>query len=78
MKNEIKKLIDIQIEKIGLEATLSKTYEMLKESLSTKDYLIINNKELKNIPSHIEMAYEIIDYVKSEIRDHKISILINQ
>jgi len=70
--------IDKSIDKIGIEATRLKTIDMLNQSLELKKDLESRNVPLKNVPSHIEMAHDILDYLnvkKSEKRDSIISSL---
>jgi hypothetical protein len=78
MNREIMNHIDKSIDKIGIEATRIKTIDMLNQSLKIKKDLESRNIPLKNIPSHIEMANDILDYLnvkKSEKRDSIISSL---
>jgi hypothetical protein len=70
--------IDKSIEKIGIEATRIKVIDMLNQSIEAKKDLESRNIPLKNIPSHIEMAHDILDYLnvkKSEKRDSIIDSL---
>lgn len=78
MWREIINHIDKSIDKIGIEATRIKTIDMLNQSLKIKKDLESRNIPLKNIPAHIEMANDILDYLnvkKSEKRDSVISSL---
>jgi len=78
MNKEIMIHIDKSIDKIGIEATRLKTIDMLNQSLELKKDLESRNVPLKNVPSHIEMAHDILDYLnvkKSEKRDSIISSL---
>ena len=78
MNREIMSHIDKSIDKIGIEATRLKTIDMLNQSLELKKDLESRNVPLKNVPSHIEMAHDILDYLnvkKSEKRDSIISSL---
>jgi ribonucleotide reductase beta subunit family protein with ferritin-like domain len=79
MNREIMNHIDKSIDKIGIEGTRIKTIEMLNQSLKIKKDLESKNLPLENIPSHIEMAQDILDYLnvkKSEKRDSIISSLL--
>jgi ribonucleotide reductase beta subunit family protein with ferritin-like domain len=78
IQKEIIEHIDKSIEKIGIEATRVKVVDMLNQSLEIKKDLESMNMPLKNIPSHIEMAHDILDYLnvkKSEKRDSIIDSL---
>jgi hypothetical protein len=78
IQKEIIDHIDKSIEKIGIEATRVKVVDMLNQSLEIKKDLEYRNMPLKNIPSHIEMAHDILDYLnvkKSEKRDSIIDSL---
>jgi hypothetical protein len=78
MNREIMNHIDKSIDSIGIEATRIKVFDMLNQSLEIKKDLESRNMPLKNIPSHIEMAHDILDYLnvkKSEKRDSIISSL---
>ena len=78
MNREIMIHIDKSIDKIGIEATRLKTIDMLNQSLELKKDLESRNVPLKNVPSHIEMAHDILDYLnvkKSEKRDSIIDSL---
>jgi hypothetical protein len=78
MNKEVRSHIDKSIDLIGIEATKRATIDMLNQSLKLKKDLETKNRPLLNVPSHIEMAYEILDYLdvkKSEKRDNIISSL---
>jgi hypothetical protein len=78
MDREIMDHIDKSIDSIGIEATRIKVVDMLNQSLEIKKDLESRNMPLKNIPSHIEMAHDILDYLnvkKSEKRDSIIDSL---
>jgi hypothetical protein len=78
MDREIMNHIDKSIDSIGIEATRVKVVDMLNQSLEIKKDLESRNMPLKNIPSHIEMAHDILDYLnvkKSEKRDSIIDSL---
>ncbi len=78
MDREIMDHIDKSIDSIGVEATRVKVVDMLNQSLEIKKDLEYRNMPLKNIPSHIEMAHDILDYLnvkKSEKRDSIIDSL---
>lgn len=63
MEKEIKDFVDESIKNLGLKIVLDKTLKMREESISIKNKILKSGGELLNIPSHIEMADEIIDYI---------------
>jgi hypothetical protein len=78
---DIKKEIDKSIKKNGIKITKNKTIAMRDQSIKIKNRILSSNGKLVNIPSHIEMADEILDYLDELIkinRDKKISSILGE
>jgi hypothetical protein len=81
ISSEIKREIDKSIKKNGIKITKNKTIAMREQSLKMKNQILSRNGKLMNIPSHIEMADEILDYLDELVkinRDKKLSSILGE
>jgi hypothetical protein len=74
MDEEIKEYVDELLLTRSIESVIKDMKSALKKSRDLKEDLIKRNKDLLNVPSHIEMFEEIISY----LRDKKISSLFER
>ena len=81
MESQIKDYIDLTISKIGLKETKDKIKKGLEESKIMKINHLKSGKSLYNIPSHIEVQEEILNYIDELItkqRDEKLTKLLGE
>jgi hypothetical protein len=74
MDEKIKEYIDKLLLTKSIDEVMQDIKKNLQKSRDMKEYFTRRNKDLKNIPSHIEMFEEIISY----LRDKKISSLFER
>jgi hypothetical protein len=74
MGEEIKEYVDELLLTRSIESVIKDMKNALKKSRDLKEDLINRNKDLLNVPSHIEMFEEIISY----LRDKKIYSLFER
>ena len=65
MEAKIKEMIDVVINQKGKDVALTQVEMMLQESYILKEKLLADGRELNNVPAHIEMAFDLINYIKS-------------
>lgn len=81
MNDEIKSGMDKIISDKGIDGAKKSITDMLSKSLSMKSNLEKQRKPLLNIPSHINLAYELLNYideVKIKMRDDRMSQLLGE
>lgn len=81
MSEDIKnKLLEI-LEEDGIKKTREKFQKALKDSILMRDQQLSKNKPLYNIPSHIRLAGEVLDFIaeyEMEQRDKKLKSLFEK
>jgi hypothetical protein len=65
MNDKIKQMVDLAIAKKGKVAVAEQMTNMLHESYRIKASFEVQGQDLGNIPEHIDMALEVIEYIKS-------------
>jgi hypothetical protein len=65
MNEKIKEMVDAVVASKGKLVALEQMTNMLQESYRIKASFEAQNKELGNIPAHIEMGLEVVEYIKS-------------
>lgn len=81
MNDKIKNGIDKIISDKGIDGAKKSINDMLSKSLVIKSNFEKLGKPLLNIPSHIDLAYELlayIDEVKIKMRDDRMSQLLGE
>ena len=80
MKN-IYNMVDKMISHKGIDSTRKSIQNMLSQSLSLKLEFEKKGKPILNIPSHIKLGYDLLDYintVQKEMRDERISKILGE
>jgi hypothetical protein len=65
MNDKIKQMVDVVVSNKGKLVALEQMTAMLNESYRIKASFEAQGKDLGNIPAHIEMGLEVIEYIKS-------------
>jgi hypothetical protein len=72
MDDEIKNYVDKLLLTKSIRDVINDMRKLLKDSEDRRKYFLKNNKDLGNIPGHIEMCKDIISYLVSMDRDKKL------
>jgi hypothetical protein len=75
-EKEIIDQVEKSIEQIGIEKTRLKIIDMLNQSLEIKKDLESRKIPIINVDSHIEMAYDILSYLRDKDRLNKINSIL--
>jgi hypothetical protein len=78
MDDEIKNYVDKLLLTKSIRDVINDVRKLLKDSEDRRKYFLKNNKDLGNIPGHIEMCKDIISYLVSMDRDRKLSSIFEK
>jgi hypothetical protein len=74
-------MVDKMISHKGIDFTRKSIQNMLSQSLSLKVEFEKRGEPMINIPSHIKLGYELLDYINTvqrEMRDERISKILGE